>query len=387
MSDSVYSDEEIDIEEAEKRTTIKPSEYTLPPLNLDRVDTARNSKRESATTKTKTKRDSKRELKRANERDPTPYYFASGHEHGGKENASSTYSLGQRCSPMRIEVKGKAKAKAVTSPERTKPSTTRHSKTTTEARKSHRASVNRASNTPSCQEPTKERHSRKSIHSRTQSRQSGGASVKKPRDHSRTQSSAFPRFDATIFESIGDDNRSSIGNAITTAADAACLPASNTKPSLVMRDLSGNLTFYGGDDDEPTIEELGSSSIGFRTSNGRINSTARRSRLASLHLSSQSVPQVPPKSSKRETVIPVSQPAQAPGVGLFPQECPGDAGRRRTPLSVLQAGNNTATPEPEEQQVHSRKTWGSLKSIVGRGSRWVSGGYWDKQGKEDKVFI
>ncbi|KAF1849988.1 uncharacterized protein K460DRAFT_326420 [Cucurbitaria berberidis CBS 394.84] len=377
MSDSVYSDEEIDIEEAEKRKTVKPGQYTLPPLNLDRVDTARNNKRESAVGKSKTKRNSKRELKRTNERDPTPYYFASSHEHGGKENASSTYTLGHRSSPVRIEVKGKARA--VTSPERTKASTARQSKLANEAR----TSVNRTTNEGS----TKERHSRKSIHSRSQSRQSGGISVKKPRDHSRTQSSAFPRFDATIFESIGADNRSSIGNAITTAADAVCLPASNTKASLIMRDLSGNLTFYGGDGDEPTIEELGSSSIGFRTSNGRINSVAQRSRLASLHLSSHHVPQVPPKSSKRETVIPVSTSQHTASVGLFPHGCPGDEKeRKRTPLNVVQA-ENAATPEPDEQQVHSRKTWGSLKGIVGRGSRWVSGGYWDKQGKEDKVFI
>ncbi|KAJ4365294.1 polarity establishment/cellular polarization [Neocucurbitaria cava] len=390
MSDSVYSDEEMDIEEAEKRTTVKPGYYTLPPLNLDRVDTKRNSKRnskrDSTAAKSKAKRDSKRELKRTNERDPTPYFFASTHEHGGKENASSTYTLGQRSSPVRIELKGKAKA-TTTLTENTKPSTARHSKTATEARKSHRTSVNRASNVPSSQGSTKERHSRKSIHSRSQSRHSGGTSVKKPRDHSRTQSSAFPRFDATIFESLGsgsDDRPSSIGNAITTAADAVCLPASTTKPSIIMRDLSGNLTFYGGDDDEPTIEELGSSSIGFRTSNGRINSAARRSRLASLHLSSSAsqVPQLPPKSSKRETVIPI--PTTPPpgegaqqalpaglglGVGLFPHECPGDEKeKKRKPLSVVQAGNAaTPTPEPEEQQVHGRKTWGSLKSIVGRG--------------------
>ncbi|KAI1510746.1 He-PIG domain containing protein [Pyrenophora tritici-repentis] len=36
MSDNVYSDEERDIEETEKRETIKPNEYTLPPLNLDK---------------------------------------------------------------------------------------------------------------------------------------------------------------------------------------------------------------------------------------------------------------------------------------------------------------------------------------------------------------
>ncbi|EDU47256.1 acetyltransferase [Pyrenophora tritici-repentis Pt-1C-BFP] len=51
MSDNVYSDEERDIEETEKRETIKPNEYTLPPLNLDKVDTTRNEKRGSKTAK------------------------------------------------------------------------------------------------------------------------------------------------------------------------------------------------------------------------------------------------------------------------------------------------------------------------------------------------
>ncbi|KAF1940786.1 hypothetical protein EJ02DRAFT_221194 [Clathrospora elynae] len=49
---------------------------------------------------------------------------------------------------------------------------------------------------------------------------------------------------------------------------------------------------------------------------------------------------------------------------------------------AAQDAGNEATPEPEE-----RKASWNLKGIVGRGSRWVSGGYWDKQGREDKVFI
>jgi axial budding pattern protein 2 len=66
LSDSVYTDEEEDIEEAEKRTTIKPSQFTLPPLN---IDTRRRSKRNSAEKKKRSsKRDSRRELKRTSER-------------------------------------------------------------------------------------------------------------------------------------------------------------------------------------------------------------------------------------------------------------------------------------------------------------------------------
>jgi axial budding pattern protein 2 len=64
------------------------------------------------------------------------------------------------------------------------------------------------------------------------------------------------------------------------------------------------------------------------------------------------------------------------------------AEKERSPLRTLQGANyemDAATPEPEN--VKGRQTWGSLKSIVGRGSRWVSTGYWDKQGKDDKIFI
>jgi hypothetical protein len=167
------------------------------------------------------------------------------------------------------------------------------------------------------------------------------------------------------------------------------------------RDLSGNLTFYGAEDEEPTVEELRSSSIGFRTSNGRINSVARRSRLASLHESSQfAKPSPPPKSLKRQTVVqaptvPTPTTARPAGLGLFPADaraelCAGGGERERTPLSMLQR-DNRATPDIEDSELEvqkGRQTWVGLKNIVGRGSRWVSGGgYWDKQGKDDRAFL
>lgn len=66
LSDSVYTDEEDEIAEAEKRATVKPSQFTLPPLN---IDTRRRNKRNSADKKKKTsKRESQRELKRTSER-------------------------------------------------------------------------------------------------------------------------------------------------------------------------------------------------------------------------------------------------------------------------------------------------------------------------------
>lgn len=74
LSDSVYTDEEDEIEEAEKRVTVKPGDFVLPPLQ---IDTRRRSKRNSAEKKVdKQKRTSKREtqrdLKRTSERKSTP---------------------------------------------------------------------------------------------------------------------------------------------------------------------------------------------------------------------------------------------------------------------------------------------------------------------------
>lgn len=314
-------------------------------------------------------------------------------EHGGKENESSTYTLGTRSSPVRNVMN--RKTIATSSPQRPKL-VTRLPRPVSDARKARQSTLNQASGALTREESTKERHSRKSIHSRNQSRHSSNL---KKRDHSRTQSTAYPFFDAASI----DMKRSSIGNAITTAADAVCMPDSDTKPSLITRDLSGNITFYHGSDEEPTIEELGSSSIAFRTSNGQISPIARQSRLASLHESSQFSPSPPRKSSKRETAFKISHNNQTssptatrsgPGLGLFPVDtraelCAGDY-RDRTPLSTVAGGENrdlgTPTPEPEEGG-KGRQTWGSLKSIMGRGSRWVSTGYWDKQGKDDKIFI
>lgn len=196
--------------------------------------------------------------------------------------------------------------------------------------------------------------------------------------------------------------RSSIGNAISTAADAVCMPTS--KASLVQRDLSGNLTFYHNSDEEPTIEELRSSSIGIRSSNGQIShNAARQSRLASLHESSPTFPQRPQpprKSSKRDTAIlvPRSEASNASvggkptGLGLFPVDmraeliAAGAEGREKSPLGMVQ-GENKERVGGEDEVVKGRQTWGSLKTMVGRGSKWISGGYWEKQGRDDRVFI
>lgn len=442
MSDSVYSDEEKDIEDAEKRETIKPHEFTLPPLNLDKVDTARNDKREGRSEKRNIKHNSKRQLKRTSERDPTPYYLVSSHEHGGKENASSTYTLGQRSSPIRSDTN--AKTRPVSSPSRPKSSTTRHSKAAPEVRKPHR---------PSHDAQTKERHSRKSIHSRTQSRHSSPIAPRKRHDRSRTQSSAFPFFDAqTVMQDAARRASGTTSTAVSPPTEKHDNKGGHRK-SRATSDLSGNLTFYepsvvdphvtrqqaqehdNDDDDdedvnmeEATTETLRGSSIGLRASNGRVISTAtRQSRLVSLHLASSPpppptclspfptpspspTPPPPPKSTRRTIIAPLILPASSPpapakagaavpqakphSLCLFPRESMSDARRESVPLSVVQKdGGDGGVDATSERGEGSRgKNWGSLslKGIVGRKSRWVSGGrggYWDKQGKEDKVFI
>lgn len=79
-----------------------------------------------------------------------------------------------------------------------------------------------------------------------------------------------------------------------------------------------------------------------------------------------------------------------PPWGLYPQVSARDGrvkerkGIRVGGVSVKGTGvkgDEKALDEP------ARKTWGSLKTIIGRGSRWVSSGHWDKQNKDDKVFI
>jgi hypothetical protein len=82
------------------------------------------------------------------------------------------------------------------------------------------------------------------------------------------------------------------------------------------------------------------------------------------------------------------QPAE---LGFFPvavraELCVGE--RERTPLRTLQREN---TPEPEEGRLEvtkGRQTWGGTwKNVLGCSGQWVGGGYWEKQGQEDNVFI
>lgn len=413
MSDSIYSAEERDIEEAEQQKTVTPSQYTLPPLNLDRVDTTRSNKRiaraEKKNKKKKGDRDGRRELKSANEQDPTPYFFvSSSQEHGGKENVSSSYNTGHRSTPARSEAKGKFRA--TSSPKQPKPPVASQA-SAGETGKSPRIGQTRTPKTATYQEKSiKERQSRVSLHSGTPCRQSnsvGGSkrsSNKLQRIHSRPQSSAYPLFDSSILDStvarpspnkpLPSPPAKAINmTPLTTSGEIAHRNTEET--GTMMRDLSGNLTFYGMDE-EPTIEQLDSSSIAFRSNNGTISSTARQSRLAGLHLSSQSPPP-PPKSEKRKTVVAINSSVSSggsAGLSFFPHEMPGD-GRREVTVQVAEevsrTGRGSVEGKQEEEEgiegEQGNSAWGNIRTVLGKSSKWVGGGYWEGRGKEEKVFL
>jgi len=424
VSESEYSQEDDDIEEFERRQTIKTGQFTLPPLNISygkpKCVSKRGSQRDS---KRKSKRDSKGELKRTSERDSTPYSLAL--EHGGKENYSSTYNLNDALTfiaPTTTESttaapRTKAKAKANLSPERPKtaigPRSRDHSGTQFRATKRHSSSQRNGYGRPLSRvdsTSTKERHSRKSIHSHTQSRCSltaaaPAAAAKKQRDHSRTQSSAYPHFDAV---SEVDTSKTGI-DADTITTSVTTRPRQNT----FERDDAGNILHY----ESPKIEQLDRNSIGVCTSNHRVvTSSGRSSKLAQLHTS-------PFYHSKRDTAIhsyqlssspPPSNPQhQSVGLGLTlvaedsgnvgrasntPARESGRRSRGRTPLSVLDDGNGASAAnlrvvegkgkrpvsvEVEEGQggnMWGSKGWGSLRGMLGRsgGSIW---------GKGDTAFV
>lgn len=334
LSESVYTDEEDDIEDYSKRTTVKPNQFTLPPLKLDSRSKAtrekRNSKRNSQT------KNGDREMKRTSEREPTPHYLAR--EHGGKENMSSTFTLG-KITPI---PETKVISRAALSPVR--QNVARHSQATNIPRKSilRDTQARPVSQAGSNADSVNERHSRRSLHSRQHSRASGVR--RNTRGHSRSQSSAFPFFDPTV---TGTDTES-IGGAATTPT-----PAMKSK-SAVTRDLSGNLIYHGDD-------TLGSSSMVFNP------------------------PAVPLQSSKRTSNVPSGVPGrQSMGLGLFPQgasaaELNGE--RERNPLSVVGASVDV---EKAETSGKGRRTWGDgLKSMISRSSGWA----WEKEKDDVKVFV
>ncbi|KAF2271332.1 uncharacterized protein EI97DRAFT_446711 [Westerdykella ornata] len=276
-SESAYSSEEEVIEEYEKRTTAKPSQFPLPPLDLYRL---RHSRRNSKQEDKEAKDGHRRELKKISQRDPTPYPFDN--EHGGKENEPHTLNHAVRASTP----KDKAKSKPVNvcrSPERPKTiaSTTSRSKLTSRHSRSNSRITTRSSTQ---RRPLSRQPSNRSRHSRTQSTTAGTSrppsrhsttAAKAGCDRSRTQSSAYPYFDiSTLPDTLRDPSKPS-----QESDKPLVKPEMGTMASLITRDVDGNILNYGLHE-RPTIEELASTSIGMRASKGKLSSSARESRLA-----------------------------------------------------------------------------------------------------------
>lgn len=353
LSESVYTDDEDDINDYSKRTTVKPGQFTLPPLNLDSRKSAAREKRRSKRDSQPKKKD--RELKRTSEREPTPHYLAR--EHGGKENMSSTYSLGK----MKITPIPEAKAtpRAALSPVRTNAAR-RSSQTLALPRRSalRDTPLSRA-HSPA---PSIERHSRRSLHSRQHSLTSAAKRTPHTKTtHSRTQSSAFPFFDPS---SPAESSPGSIPATSPTPAPHARMGAS--RQPTVSRDLSGNLVFHG----DETLPN--SSSVVFTPP-----------------------PKGPPSAplpqlqlGKRVSNVPSGVPGsrQSRGLGLFPQ-----ALQEREVLASVGgdgegagAGTSAGTEKETAVKEKGRRTWGEgMKSALGRGSVWG----WERERDDVKVFV
>ncbi|PSN64056.1 hypothetical protein BS50DRAFT_637358 [Corynespora cassiicola Philippines] len=342
MSKSAYSTEEDDIEEFEKRSTIRPTQF-LPPLNFSPT---RKPNKEG---KMEVKPEKKRELKRTNERDPTPYTLAS--EHGGKENRLSTYSLsGPSFSTLRSGI-----PKPSHSPDRPKttigtsrlPRPARHSRTASRT-------VNRSDIPPKPHETAsfwteashQERHSRKSLHSPSQSRHSGAS--RPTRSHSRTQSSSYPIFSASpsVPPVINDSDHPSTLD----------LSALSTLPVRLTRDLSGNLILEDADRDTANTRGLSPLDKNI-TQRARKRGPARYSRAHPLPLHS-----TPPPPLFTSTSTPASAGlglGLGPGLGLSLADSPSSSALEtpapcaprvsksassvpRTPLGTIRGGDSNS---------------------------------------------
>ncbi|KAF2709165.1 hypothetical protein K504DRAFT_501910 [Pleomassaria siparia CBS 279.74] len=385
-SESEYSQEQDVTEGYGNGTTVKPHQFQLSPLNIPGPRKAkRDSKRDSdKDSKRSNKWESYRQLKRTIERDATPFPLAI--EQGEKEDHSSTYSLVPE--PVSSKAKGKAKVTEVF-PERPKRSTDhRH---TFPAYAQHSRTEPRATNHPSTHRhsqplPLSHRLSYQSQHGRSQSEQSAPASKSiHTRDRSQAQYSAYPFFDSAPIppSTKGEKERSQ-----------------EATESYLPRDVPGSIIDYALHEDA-TLEELASGSVEFRTSNGRIRSSARASRLAQLTASDNQSSHG--RFPERETIV---QPksllytqsnARSIGLGLNPlggsldlvqgRPAPEDEERTREWMipSMLDYGNGgdsrlrtterkgrrpvsvAASEDVEAGGQQRRRTWGSLKAVMGGG--------------------
>ena len=327
LSESIYTDEEEDIEDYQRRTTIKPGSFVLPPLNFNaamgQVQEQRKSKRESKNNSHSHSNSNKtKEMKRTSEREATPYHVA--HEHGGKENLSSTNTM------------GKTQPVSKGPPTSIKPTVlSERPKIALAARYSQTRPISRVPASRSSQilplQPSKERNIRKFAPSRPPSRAPGGRpsmpASRKSMPSSR-QSSYSPR-QTSYYAARGSQDSSVIGAAIST-------PPGHSGGGY--RDVSRMSSFYS--DNDSTVFDSPSA-----------QTAALRAR-------------------------------QSVGLGLFPVSSASVVGspvRERSPLSMVVCDESTGEGAQESRE--KRRVWGaSWKSAVTRGSVW--GG-----DKEAKAFL
>ncbi|OSS51420.1 hypothetical protein B5807_03965 [Epicoccum nigrum] len=404
LSESVYTDEEDDIDDYSKRTTVKPGQFTLPPLNLDPRRSATRERRRS-------KRDSQfkskgRELKRTSEREPTPHYLAKESEHGGKENmqsptSTSTYTCTYTLGKTTPTPETKTTRRPALSPVRTNPAR-RSSQTLALPRSS--ALRNPPSSRAHSPAPPPSAHDRRSLHSCPPSRAAGAKRTPHP-THARAQSSAFPFFgpSSPLAES---------SPGVTVSPSPAPRRArKEASEQAVSRDLSGNLMFHGD-------ETLGSSSSG----SGRRSSVGVATPAALLpppqpqpqlqlgkrtRTRASNVPSGVPVPGARQSARPGLGPGL--GLGLFPQGAAAGAGGDSSSSSGGYGqgeghghggGECVTSPgkekEKDEAKPKARTTWGDgLKGVLTRERRRGSGSVWAWQwegqgeGERDdvKVFV
>jgi hypothetical protein len=328
LSESVYTDEEEDIEDYQRRTTIKSGNFVLPPLNFNAITSQlqeqRKSKRESNSNNNSKK---SKDMKRTSEREATPHHLA--HEHGGKENLPSTYTTG-KTQPISKIPPTIIKPTALT--ERPKAAlATRYSQT----RPISRVPASRSSQVLPLH-PSKERNARKSAPSRPQSRMSGS----RPSMPGSRQSMPSSRQTSYSYSPRPQQQKQQytpnypLASTPRASQDSSVIGAAFSTParqSPAYRSLSRMSSFYS--DNDSTVFDSASAAAA------------------------------------------VQRARQSVGLGLFPVSpgsVVGSPVRERSPLSIVVC-DESAGEGAHEGGVsrEKRRVWGaSWKSVVGRGSVW-----------------
>ncbi|KAL1612278.1 polarity establishment/cellular polarization [Paraconiothyrium brasiliense] len=348
LSESNYSSEEDDIIDAERRHTLKPSNSVrnwIGPLKIEKIDekVERDGKHEAKHGgKRESKRNSKRNskaLKRASERDPTPFYRPDRLEHGGKENTvSSLYSLADNSMKASTTAGSKSKRTSDSSPTRPKTSI------------GHRSKI-----------------------------------------HSHNFYRAYPRW-ADIRGSTKANSRSST-SPTRLRHDGDTVGSTTTE-----RDGTGSVVGYG-EDEAPRIEELRRESIGIGIGGP---TSPRHSRLVHMQSSpfyhSKRDTAIRPSTPMQSTAVGLGLslmegghaaedatpgPESAVKRGRITRETSMARGvQEGSPerLRVVEGKGKRPISVEVDEETQRKKGFGSLKGVLGRGSSiWKS--------RESKAFL